>query len=371
MRTASSTARGGAAARPCRTARAPLVRPTREQEDEEAREVLAHEARAPADAERQPPVRGGVADGGDGQGGDVRPGGAERAAEQEEQQRVGDRAEHADAHEPRDRAGQREAGDALEVLDRRADDVDARVGVVDPVDRHLVDAQAAPLGEDEQLGVEEPGVVADVGEEAVERVAADGLEAALRVGEAGAQRRVQQAVVAARDDLALRAADDAGALREPRADRDVAVAGEQRGDERQQRAEVGREVDVHVADDPRAAPRPGGPQRAAAALALQVQVLDAAQALLQVAGDGGRAVRARVVGDDDPPAEREGLGEEPVQAPDALLEDRLLVVDGHDDVDVAGGRESRRRGRGRRDEGGGFGHGISIGPARGIPVGAA
>ena len=80
--------------------------------------------------------------------------------------------------------------DALEVVDRGADDVDARVGVVDPVDRHLVDPQPAALGEHEQLGVEEPAVVADVGEQAVERVAADRLEAALRVGEARAQRRV-------------------------------------------------------------------------------------------------------------------------------------------------------------------------------------
>ena len=31
--------------------------------------------------------------------------------------------------------------DPAQVLDRGADDVDARVGVVDPVDRHLVDAQ--------------------------------------------------------------------------------------------------------------------------------------------------------------------------------------------------------------------------------------
>ena len=43
--------------------------------------------------------------------------------------------------------------------------VDARVGVVDPVDRHLVDAQPAALGEHEQLGVEEPAVVADVVEQ--------------------------------------------------------------------------------------------------------------------------------------------------------------------------------------------------------------
>ena len=64
---------------------------------------------------------------------------------------------------------EREPRDALEVVDRGADDVDARVRVVDPVDRHLVDPQPAPLGEHEQLGVEEPALVADVGEQRVER----------------------------------------------------------------------------------------------------------------------------------------------------------------------------------------------------------
>ena len=52
-------------------------------------------------------------------------------------------------------------GDPAQVLERGADDVDARVGVVDPVDRHLVDAQAGALGEDQELGVEEPGLVLD------------------------------------------------------------------------------------------------------------------------------------------------------------------------------------------------------------------
>ena len=50
---------------------------------------------------------------------------------------------------------------AAQVVQRGAHDVHARVGVVDPVDRHLVDAQPAPLGEHEQLGVEEPPLVAD------------------------------------------------------------------------------------------------------------------------------------------------------------------------------------------------------------------
>jgi hypothetical protein len=38
--------------------------------------------------------------------------------------------------------------DPAQVLDRGADDVDPRVGVVDPVDRHFVDAQAGALGKD-------------------------------------------------------------------------------------------------------------------------------------------------------------------------------------------------------------------------------
>ena len=41
------------------------------------------------------------------------------------------------------------------------DDVHAGVGVVHPVHRHLVDAQPGALGEDEQLGVEEPAGVLD------------------------------------------------------------------------------------------------------------------------------------------------------------------------------------------------------------------
>ena len=143
--------------------------------------------------------------------------------------------------------------DALEVGDRGADDVHARVGIVDPVDRHLVDAQPAPLREHQQLGVEEPALVLDVVDQRVEHVAADGLEAALRVAELRAQDRVQDAVVAARDELALRAAHDPRAVRQPRADREVAVAGHQRRDEREQPAQVGREVDVHVGDDPRRA----------------------------------------------------------------------------------------------------------------------
>ena len=63
------------------------------------------------------------------------------------------------------------------------DDVDPAVGVVDPVDRHLVDAQPGPLGEHQQFGVEEPAGVLDQRQQPLGDVLADRLEAALRVGE--------------------------------------------------------------------------------------------------------------------------------------------------------------------------------------------
>jgi hypothetical protein len=131
----------------------------------------------------------------------------------------------------------------------------------------------------------------------------------------------------------------------------------------------GRQVDVHVADDPRLARRPGGAQRPPAALALEAQDGHVAQLGGERAGDGGRRVGARVVGDDDPPCERERLGQEAVQAAHGLLEGALLVVDGHDDVDVR-----RRRGpevppQGERGAEGGFGHVHSVGGRRGRAVG--
>ena len=75
---------------------------------------------------------------------------------------------------------------------RGRDDVDTAVGVVDPVDRHLVDAQPGALGQHEQLGVEEPAAVLDERQQLPGAVGPDRLEAALRVGEAVAQRRVQE-----------------------------------------------------------------------------------------------------------------------------------------------------------------------------------
>ena len=137
-----------------------------------------------------------------------------------------------------------------------ADDVDPAVRVVDPVHRHLVDAQPAALGQHQQLGVEEPAGVLDQRQQPVRHVGPDGLEAALGVGEPGGQRAAQQQVVAAGDELALGPADHPGGRRQPGADGQVGVPGDERGDQRQQRGQVGRQVDVAVGEHLRVRGRP-------------------------------------------------------------------------------------------------------------------
>jgi len=115
--------------------------------------------------------------------------------QQEVEPRVGHGRGHADRDETRDGGLRGQAGDAAQVLERGAGDVDARVGILDPVDGHLVDPQAAPLCLDEQLRVEEPLLIAHVGEQLAGGVGSQRLEAALGVAEAGAKGRVEQAVV--------------------------------------------------------------------------------------------------------------------------------------------------------------------------------
>ena len=309
--------------------------------------MVPGQALAPGDAERVAPVGRGVRHRRDRERRDVRAAGTQRAAQEQEEQRVGDRRQDADEEEPGDRAVGGEPRDAAQVVPRGPHDVHARVGVVDPVHGDLVDAQAAPLGEHEQLGVEEPAVVVHVVDEAAQRAGAHRLEAALRIAEAGAQGRVEDGVVRTGDELTLGAADHPCAVREAGADGEIGVPRQQRGDERHQAAQVRREVDVHVADDLRRAGGPGGAQRAAAALLLEAQHLHAAQLASHPARDLRRVVDARVVGDDDPPGEGQLGGEEPVQAPDRVLEDRLLVVHGDDDVDLGG--LLGRRGHGTQD----------------------
>src|ERR1019366_2049386 len=93
------------------------------------------------------------------------------------------------------------------------------------------------------------------------------------------------------------------------------------------------EVDVHVAEDLRIAGRPGGAQRPAAALGLQVQDDGVRQLEGQAAGDRQGRVGAGVVGDHDPPGVGQVRGQKVVQAADRALEPGLLVVDRDDDVD--------------------------------------
>ena len=151
--------------------------------------------------------------------------------------------------------------------------------------------------------------VLDQRQQPLGHVGADRLEAALRVGEPGAQRAAQDHVVAARDDLALRAADHPRGPGEPRADREVGVPGDQRRDQREQRVEVGREVDVHVGEHRRVRGRPHRAQGPAPALLVEVDHRDLVVLRRQGLRDGEGAVGRGVVGDGDAEAVGERLGE--------------------------------------------------------------
>ena len=239
----------------------------------------------------------------------------------------------------RQRAGRErapDAGHAAQVGDGGRDDVDAAVGVVDPVDRHLVDAQAGPLGQHEQLGVEEPAGVLDERQEPAGAVGADRLEAALRVGEARPQRRAQQQVVAARDELALGAAHDPRGARASRVPIATSLWPEMSGATSGSRAfrSVERSTSMY-ATTVGVAGLPDGAQRPAAALLLEVDGLHAGQAGGQVLRDGPRRVGAGVVRDGDAGGQREGGLEVDVEPFHAGGESGLLVEHGDDDLDGA------------------------------------
>jgi len=116
-----------------------------------------------------------------------------------------------------------------------------------------VDAQSGALGNHEQLGVEKPVAVLDLGQKTARNIRAQGLEAALRVPEANAQAEPEQHVVGAADQLALHAAGNPRTGRQTAADGHLAVSRQYRRNQRQQRAEVRGEVHVHVGDDTRVA----------------------------------------------------------------------------------------------------------------------
>jgi hypothetical protein len=229
--------------------------------------------------------------------------------------------------------GPRHAYDALDVIECGATHIDPAVGVIDPVDRDLVHAQAVPPREEQQFGVEEPLVVLDHREQALRDVAAYGLETALCVTHWSREHDPQQRVVGARDELPLRVARDGRARCEAGADRDVRVSGYERRDQREQRAQIRREVDIHVRDDCGVACGPRRAQREAPALAIEAESLHTVELVSESGRNGSRAVGGAVVCDGYPPRERELRLEVMVQPADALVESTFLVVDGNDDFD--------------------------------------
>src|ERR1700676_925514 len=111
-----------------------------------------------------------------------------------------------------------------QIGERGAWNVHPRVRVLDPFHGDLLNAQASTLRDDEQLGVEEPSLVANHGHEIARDLRAHRLESALGIAKAGVQHGAQQKVVCARDSLALWAPGDACTADEPGASRDVGAA---------------------------------------------------------------------------------------------------------------------------------------------------
>ena len=227
----------------------------------------------------------------------------------------------------------RHAPDTLEVVGGRAANVHPAVGVVDPIDGHFVHAQPVVFGEQQQFGVEEPAVVFHGGQQVSGDVGADGLEAALSVAETYREDRAEDHVVRARDDLAPRAPSHGRTGRKTRSDREVAVSGDERCNEGQQRIEPGRQIDVHVGAHLGLAAAPGLAQGEPATLAVEMDHLDVGELLGASASDVEGRVGARVVDDRDLPTEREVGGQVRVQARDAPLEHVGLVVDRHGHIE--------------------------------------
>src|SRR6202163_2949636 len=121
---------------------------------------------------------------------------------------------------------------AAQIGQRGAWNVHARVRVFDPFHGDFVNPQAGTLCDDEQLGVEEPSLIANRWHQVVRDPGAHRLESTLCIPKAGVQYGPKQEVVGARDDLALWAPGDPRTAYEPAADGDVAAAREQRRDQR-------------------------------------------------------------------------------------------------------------------------------------------
>ena len=198
-----------------------------------------------------------------------------------------------------------------------------------PVHRDLVDAQPGAFGQHEQFGVEEPAGVLGERKQRPRLVAPDGLEAALRVREARAHQSSQQHVVASRDELPLRPADDPRSPGEPGSDGQVAVPGQQRGHQRQQGVQVCRQIDIHVGQDLGVALRPDGPQSPAASRQLHVDGPHLGQLTSQAGGNRPGGIGAAVIGDRDPGVKRKAFTQIADQAPNARCQIAFLIADRH------------------------------------------
>ena len=223
--------------------------------------------------------------------------------------------------------------DSAQVGSDGGQDVDPAVRVVHPVDRHFVDAQSALLGENQELGVEEPAGVLDERNEPGSDVGADRLEAALGVGEPGTQGSAEQHVVPAGDELPLRAPHDAGAAGESGTDRQVRVPGDQRRDQGKQPREIGGKVNIHVRQNCGIRGRPGSAQRSAASLLLQMDDAHLRKLAGESRCDRSGAVSAGVVGNGDPREVRDVSSEIVVKPPYAMLQVGFLVVDRDDNLE--------------------------------------
>ena len=263
-----------------------------------------------ADAERERAVGRGVGDGGEQQRGQVRGLRAHRrGASSEIEQRIGERACDADDAEPhqltdhavRHARHQRLAAEAAPAVrgSASAPVASARPTRQQPL-RSLIAVRTMSTRESgssiqstgtswirrparsaitsSSVSKNQP-VSATSGQQLARDVGAHRLEAALRIGEAGTEHAAQHQVVTARDEFALRSAHHPRRRRQPGADRDVGVAGDQRRHQWHQRRQVGRQVDVHVGDHVGRRGHPRGVQRTAAALAVEVNDVDVGQFL--------------------------------------------------------------------------------------------
>src|SRR5438309_12117010 len=128
--------------------------------------MVAEKAFRTTNPEGDRAVGGGGGDRSCGQGNGVAGGWRQRVAEGPEERSVNERAGEAHHREAQQlsrqpwRRGAEAAGGeppyAAQILDRGGDDVDARVRIVRPVDRELMNAQAGALRAHEPLGGEGP-----------------------------------------------------------------------------------------------------------------------------------------------------------------------------------------------------------------------